>query len=66
MRFTDASCPYCGEPVIIDRKGRGLCEYCGQWIIYDSCSGRCVSEDDYDSEIAYEDNRYKRRNHGNH
>lgn len=55
MRFTEASCPYCGEPVIMDKKGRGLCEYCGQWVIYDSRTGTCVLEDDYNAGFAYEE-----------
>ena len=45
MKYIDASCPYCGAPVIMDNNGRGLCEYCGQWVIYDNRSSKYVLED---------------------
>ena len=59
MKFIDASCPYCGAPVIMDNKGRGLCEYCGRWVIYDDTTHRYVLEDAYKAGYEFEKGRQK-------
>ena len=57
MKYIDASCPYCGAPVIMDNNGRGLCEYCGQWVIYDNRSSKYVLEDAYRAGYDFEKGR---------
>ena len=57
MKYLDASCPYCGAPVITDRKGVGLCEYCGQYVIWDNRSEQYVLEDAYKAGYEFEKGR---------
>ena len=57
MRHIDTSCPYCGAPVIMDKKGVGLCEYCGQYVMWDDGSQKVVLEDAYNSGYEFEKGR---------
>lgn len=59
MKYIDASCPYCGAPVVMDNNGKGLCEYCGQWVIYDNRSEKYVLEDAYKAGYEFEKGRQK-------
>ena len=57
MKRIDASCPYCGAPVIMDKRGVGLCEYCGQYVMWDRGSEQYVLEDAYRAGYEFERGR---------
>ena len=54
MKYLEASCPYCGAPVILDKKGVDLCEYCGQYVMWDNRSEQYVLEDAHNAGYEFE------------
>ena len=57
MKRIDASCPYCGAPVMMDKKGVGYCEYCGQYVMWDTGSGQIDLQDAYRAGYEFERGR---------